>query len=145
MKQIGKTIVIFLTLMLCVCQAEAQSSDSEFGVFDHLGAGVSVGTDGIGIDLATPMTDYAARRAGVAFWPKLSAPAAASQAVLYSLPEPLLPQAGNYGEGNKFIVSNSNVDVAYNGKDCNLETPDHHQRQQQPEVGRGAHAEAAVK
>jgi hypothetical protein len=41
-------------------------------VFNHLGAGVSLGTDGIGVDVSTPVTNYAALRAGVSFWPKLS-------------------------------------------------------------------------
>lgn len=50
--------------------AQAQTVD-QFGIFDHLGMGVSLGTDGIGIDVAAPITDYAALRAGVSFFPKI--------------------------------------------------------------------------
>ena len=44
-------------------------NDVEFGIFDHLGAGLSVGTDGIGIDVSSCLTDYVGIRAGVSFLP----------------------------------------------------------------------------
>lgn len=44
----------------------------EFGLFDHLGVGVSVGLDGVGLDLAAPITEWAAVRAGMAIMPSLS-------------------------------------------------------------------------
>lgn len=53
--------------------SNAQSEDLKLGIFDHVSVGASVGIlDGIGFDLAAPVTDYAALRAGVAFWPKVS-------------------------------------------------------------------------
>lgn len=62
--------LFFVFAMICVAQpAKAQSFEGEYGFFDHLGAGVSLGTDGIGIDLATPVTDWAAVRAGISFTP----------------------------------------------------------------------------
>ncbi len=55
---------------MCSIPAQAQEDElGDFGFFDHLSAGISLGTDGIGIDVATPLTDYAALRAGVSFWP----------------------------------------------------------------------------
>ena len=44
----------------------------EYGLANHLGVGVSVGSDGIGVEVATPLTDYFALRAGVSFFPKIS-------------------------------------------------------------------------
>ncbi len=41
-------------------------------LFTHLGAGLSVGTDGIGIELCTPVTEYAGLRAGMSFFPTIS-------------------------------------------------------------------------
>ena len=65
--------ITFLVLaMTFISQpSKAQSFEGEYGFFDHLGAGVSLGTDGIGIDVATPVTDWAALRAGVSFMPAI--------------------------------------------------------------------------
>ena len=41
-------------------------------LFTHLGAGLSLGTDGIGIEVATPVTEYAGLRAGLSFFPTIS-------------------------------------------------------------------------
>ena len=59
-----------LAMMLLSQPAHAQNQ-IEYGIFDHLGAGLSVGTDCIGIDVATPLTDYVAFRTGVSFVPKI--------------------------------------------------------------------------
>lgn len=59
-----------MAIILFSLSAQAQKGTT-YGVFDHLGAGVSVGTDGIGIDAATTLTAYAALRAGVSFWPAI--------------------------------------------------------------------------
>jgi hypothetical protein len=48
---------------------QAQDSDFEYGLFNHLGVGASLGTDGIGFDLAAPLADWAAIRAGISFMP----------------------------------------------------------------------------
>ncbi len=60
-------LLLFMTLSALPVKAQ----DEEFGFFDHLGGGISLGTDGIGIDVATPLTDWAAVRAGISFWPKI--------------------------------------------------------------------------
>ena len=58
--------------MLCLAAPlQAGAQGEQMGLFNHLGLGVSAGTDGIGIDLAAPITEYAGLRAGVSFWPKL--------------------------------------------------------------------------
>lgn len=65
------TGLMALALTLLALPAKAQNSDDEYGIFDHLGAGISLGTDGIGIDVAAPITDMFAVRAGVSFLPKI--------------------------------------------------------------------------
>ena len=57
-----------LAMMLLSQPAHAQDR-IDYGIFDHLGAGVSLGTDGIGIDVAAPLTNYLAFRTGISFWP----------------------------------------------------------------------------
>lgn len=41
-------------------------------IFDHLGANLSVGTTGIGVELTTPITQWVTMRAGVAIMPNFS-------------------------------------------------------------------------
>jgi len=65
-----KSTFLLLAAMLAA-PLYAQNKVERFGVFDHLGANLSVGTDGIGIELAAPITHYAAVRAGFNFFPKI--------------------------------------------------------------------------
>ena len=48
---------------------QAQDEVDEFGIFDHVSAGLVIGTTGIGIDVAAPITDYVQVRAGYNFFP----------------------------------------------------------------------------
>lgn len=48
-------------------QATHAQETEKYGLFDHLGIGVSIGTDGLGFDLAAPITDWAAVRTGMSF------------------------------------------------------------------------------
>lgn len=67
-----KTISLFATLLLISVGLKAQdSSDSDNYIFTHLGGSISVGTDGIGIDVAAPITPYVSVRAGVSFFPRI--------------------------------------------------------------------------
>lgn len=59
-------------IMLCLQGAYAQKRVRHFGVFDHLSVGVSAGTPGFGFELAAPVTDYLALRAGYQFMPEFS-------------------------------------------------------------------------
>lgn len=68
MKRISALIAI-VTLMAAP-SAMAQEVNN-YGYFDHLGAGVSVGLDGIGVDLAAPIGNYFQLRAGVSFMPSI--------------------------------------------------------------------------
>lgn len=62
---------IVAALLLVTSGAKAQNEGDSF-LFTHLGAGVSIGTDGVGIEVATPVTPYLGLRAGVSFIPKIS-------------------------------------------------------------------------
>lgn len=50
---------------------QAQDSDFEYGLFNHVGWGVSAGLDGIGVDVAAPITSWGAVRAGISFFPTI--------------------------------------------------------------------------
>ena len=73
MKQTNNPLItgICALAMMLLAQPVHAQNEIEYGIFDHLGAGVSLGTDGIGLDVAAPLTDYVAFRAGVSFMPKI--------------------------------------------------------------------------
>lgn len=50
----------------------AVSAQEKMGIFNHLGAGVEVGTTGIGFEVGAPITDYVQVRAGMAIVPSFT-------------------------------------------------------------------------
>lgn len=61
-----------LALALCMLSAGAMAQTSENNLsdlFNHMDAGITVGSMGIGIDLAMPVTEWARVRAGYSFMP----------------------------------------------------------------------------
>lgn len=77
-----KLFLLFAMATLFVSQSFAQQkqaqlpsdpgclSPQDYGYFNHLSAGISLGTDGIGIELAAPITYDFAVRTGINFFPK---------------------------------------------------------------------------
>jgi hypothetical protein len=65
-----KLLLICALATLGLSQAFAQLDEDDFGFFNHLSAGVSLGTDGIGIEVAAPLTYSFAVRAGYSLMPK---------------------------------------------------------------------------
>ena len=62
--------VIFLWAFVCLSVLCNQvSAQKELGIFNSLSVGVSAGTTGIGVDVATPVTPHFAIRGGVSFMP----------------------------------------------------------------------------
>lgn len=62
-----KKNLLLLTLLLTLCglqDASAQKRVREFGLFNHLGVGASIGTAGFGVELSAPLTDFLQVRAG---------------------------------------------------------------------------------
>ena len=51
--------------------AQSNEAQKDKNLFNHLGIGVSAGTDGIGFDLAAPIGDMFAVRAGMSIWPRI--------------------------------------------------------------------------
>jgi hypothetical protein len=62
-----KLLLVFTIAILGIGQASAQ--DFERGIFNHLGANFSVGTEGIGIGIAAPCTEYLEFGLGINFFP----------------------------------------------------------------------------
>lgn len=66
-KKLLATSLAAMAMALFSMPAQAQDKVEEFGIFDHLSAGLTLGTTGIGIDLAAPVTEYLQVRAGYNF------------------------------------------------------------------------------
>lgn len=68
-----KRLILYVFGAVCGLSASAQSSLQEtldeYNVLNHLEASVTLGTTGIGFDLAAPVTNYAQLRVGYAFMP----------------------------------------------------------------------------
>ena len=62
-------VMTALAMTLYPQSAQAQDEVDEFGIFDHVSAGLVIGTTGIGIDVAAPITEYLQVRAGYNFFP----------------------------------------------------------------------------
>ena len=60
---------IALAAIFGIQTSQAQEQDIEYGLFNHLSAGVSVGTDGIGLEVASPIANFLSVRLGYSFMP----------------------------------------------------------------------------
>ena len=66
-----KPILFFVMAILGIGQSFAQLEQDDYKFFNHLNAGISLGFDGIGIDVAAPLTYNFAVRAGYTFMPRI--------------------------------------------------------------------------
>ena len=64
-----KRLSILVTLLLALLSQHANAQDDKY-LFNHLGAGVSLGLEGLGFELAVPATNWAAVRLGMSFLPQ---------------------------------------------------------------------------
>ena len=67
-KRLSIAIVAAMVMSVFAQPVQAQERVDEFGVFDHMSLGVTLGTTGVGFDLAAPVTDYLQVRAGYNFF-----------------------------------------------------------------------------
>jgi hypothetical protein len=67
-----KMFLLCAMAVLGLGQANAQLDEDEYGFFNHVSLGISAGTDGIGFQVAAPLTYHFAVRAGYSFMPKFS-------------------------------------------------------------------------
>lgn len=58
--------------MLLALVTTTVSASAQLNVFNHLGADLSVGTTGIGVELSTPVTNFLQLRAGASFVPGIT-------------------------------------------------------------------------
>ena len=67
-----KKIVLLLIAVCSGLVANSQTTEGqEKGFFKHLDASLTMGTTGLGLDMATPMGEYAQLRAGLSFMPHI--------------------------------------------------------------------------
>lgn len=64
-----KKLLVICIVMLMGSTASSAQEDFECGIFNHIGANLSVGTEGIGLGLASPVTDYLELGVGVNIMP----------------------------------------------------------------------------
>ena len=69
MKHMKHLFFIALAAIFGIQTSQAQEQEIEYGLFNHLSAGVSVGTDGIGLEVASPITNFLSVRLGYSFLP----------------------------------------------------------------------------
>ena len=63
-----KVFVVCIALLMGITSASAQD-EIDRGIFNHLGVNVSASTEGIGVGVAAPITDYLEFGLGVNFMP----------------------------------------------------------------------------
>ena len=68
LEKLSMAIVAAFAMALFAQPVQAQDRVDEFGIFDHVSLGVNLGTNGLGLDLAAPVTDYLQVRAGYNFF-----------------------------------------------------------------------------
>lgn len=64
--------ILFLVAAFALVATSAKAQEDDKYIFNHMGAGISVGTDGIGVELATCCTKFLGIRAGISFIPKIN-------------------------------------------------------------------------
>lgn len=76
MKRIYLLLATFMLSLHCISSENTGlfSGSSNTGIFRDVGAGVSLGTGGLGIDLSTHVTGYVRLRAGVDYMPEFTVP-----------------------------------------------------------------------
>lgn len=67
-----KKIVLFVVLIFVGFQTSWSRGFADLNLFNHLGVGVHAATTGFGFEVATPVTHFAALRAGATFMPGIS-------------------------------------------------------------------------
>ncbi|MCI5560808.1 MAG: hypothetical protein SPJ29_07910 [Phocaeicola sp.] len=65
-----RKLLILLTMVCCIATS-AQNKQKFHGIFNHLGANVSAGTEGISLGIASPLTEYIEVSFGMNFFPKI--------------------------------------------------------------------------
>ena len=67
----NKTFIFILTLSMTSMTTEAQQKQD---IFNHMDFGITLGTTGIGADLAMPVTEWVRLRTGFSYMPRMEVP-----------------------------------------------------------------------
>ena len=97
-----------MTAQTAASAGQPQVINADRNIFSHLEAGVGVGTTGIGIDLATHITDHLRVRAGVDFTPHIKVPMSFS---LQSYTDEGGVNAGNFEKMQSYMKKLTGIDV----------------------------------
>lgn len=73
-----KHLIVCLMMLAGVTTASAQSDDFERGIFNHVGLNAGIGTEGIAVGIAAPITDYLELGFGVNIVPSIKVKADAN-------------------------------------------------------------------
>ncbi len=66
-----KTKILFVSLLMTIFSVSVNAQSEDKNIFDHLAAGITLGTPGIGFDVAAPVCNYVQLRAGFAIFPTI--------------------------------------------------------------------------
>ena len=97
-----------MTAQTAASAGQPQVINADRNIFSHLEVGVGVGTTGIGIDLATHITDHLRVRAGVDFTPHIKVPMSFS---LQSYTVEGGVNAGNFEKMQSYMKKLTGIDV----------------------------------
>ena len=97
-----------MTAQTAASAGQPQVINADRNIFSHLEVGVGVGTTGIGIDLATHITDHLRVRAGVDFTPHIKVPMSFS---LQSYTDEGGVNAGNFEKMQSYMKKLTGIDV----------------------------------
>jgi len=90
MKKFFTTICVALCAVLATPTVNAQAKDM-LGIANHVGVTLGVGTTGIGIEAATPITPFVQARLGVSFMPGFNFNVDTSVTGTYNTPDGTIP------------------------------------------------------
>lgn len=71
MKNYAKLVLVLAAMLAGTLNASAQDKVEKFGLLNHFSVGLTVGTPGIGFDVATCVGEYVQVRAGAQFFPSI--------------------------------------------------------------------------
>lgn len=93
-----KLLVIVASALLSIGNAQAQ--DTQLGIFNHFSLGVGVGTTGITLEAAAPITPYVAVRGGIDIFTNFTVKPSVSISLPGDTRQRYYDQFGNYPDDN---------------------------------------------
>lgn len=99
MKKIAMAVLLLFTVMGSAFAQESEKSQFERGVFNHVGVNVGVGTEGISVGVAAPLTNFLEFEAGVNVMP-------------------------GFKVNDDLTIETQTVPVTYNGYSTTVQIPD---------------------